>query len=118
MLAYAHGTTTTPLLGETIGANLERTAAAYGDREALVVRHQGVRWTYTELDERENRMARALVAAGLEPGDRMDIWAPNCAEGQGPVAHRASNATARPPSWHVRWPPTRGSQPCAPRSPT
>ncbi len=79
-LSYAHGTAGTPLLGETIGANLERTAAAHGDREALVVRHQQVRWTYAELDERVDRVARALVAAGLRPGDRMGVWAPNCAE--------------------------------------
>ncbi|MEA2125159.1 MAG: fatty-acyl-CoA synthase, partial [Solirubrobacteraceae bacterium] len=79
-LSYAHGTSETPLLGETIGENLERAVAAYGDREALVVRHQDVRWTYAELDERVDRVARALAAAGLEPGDRMGIWAPNCAE--------------------------------------
>jgi fatty-acyl-CoA synthase len=80
VLSYAHGTSTTPLLGETIGENLERAVAEHGDREALVVRHQGVRWTYSELDERVDRVARALVAAGLAPGDRMGIWAPNCAE--------------------------------------
>ena len=79
-LSYAHGTSTTPLLGETIGANLDRTVAAHGDREALVVRHQDVRWTYSELAERVGRLARALVAIGLEPGDRLGIWAPNCAE--------------------------------------
>ena len=50
--SYAHGASATPLLGETIGANLARTAAAHGGREALVVRHQGIRWTYAELDER------------------------------------------------------------------
>ncbi len=80
MLAYAHGTSTTPLLGETIGDNLDRTVAAHGGREALVVRHQDVRWTYAELAERVDRVARALVAAGLQKGDRMGIWAPNCAE--------------------------------------
>jgi fatty-acyl-CoA synthase len=79
-LSYAHGTSTTPLLGETIGANLERTVAAHADREALVVAHQDVRWTYAEFDERVDRVARGLVAMGLAPGDRMGIWAPNCAE--------------------------------------
>src|SRR4051812_12780225 len=78
--SYAHGTSTTPLLGETIGANLDRAVAAFGDREALVVRHQDVRWTYAELGERVDRLARALVAGGLAPGDRLGIWAPNCAE--------------------------------------
>ena len=79
-LSYASGPADRPLLGETIGANLERTAAAHPEREALVVRHQDVRWTYAELDARVDRVARALMAAGLEPGDRMGIWAPNCAE--------------------------------------
>jgi fatty-acyl-CoA synthase len=78
--SYASGTAALPLLGETIGANLARTAAAHGGREALVVRHQGIRWTYAELDAEVDRVARALIAAGLEPGDRMGIWAPNCVE--------------------------------------
>ncbi|MEJ7893953.1 MAG: AMP-binding protein [Solirubrobacteraceae bacterium] len=79
-VSYAHGTSDVPLLGETIGANLDRTVAAHGSREALVVCHQDVRWTYDELAARVDRFARALVAAGLEPGDRVGIWAPNCAE--------------------------------------
>src|SRR5690242_6454690 len=79
-LSYAHGTSTTPLLGETIGENLHRAVREHGDREALVVCHQGVRWTYAELGERVDRLARGLVAAGLQPGDRVGIWAPNCAE--------------------------------------
>jgi fatty-acyl-CoA synthase len=70
----------TPLLGETIGESLERTVAAHGDREALVVRHQDVRLTYAELNGQVDRLARALMAAGLEAGDRLGIWAPNCAE--------------------------------------
>jgi fatty-acyl-CoA synthase len=79
-MSYAHGTASTPLLGETIGDNFDRTVAAHPDREALVVRHQGVRLTYSELSEQIDRVARALVASGLRPGDRMGIWAPNCAE--------------------------------------
>jgi fatty-acyl-CoA synthase len=78
--SYAHGTATTPLLGETIGSNLERMVAAHPHREALVVRHQGVRWTYSQLNERVDRLARGLVASGLRRGDRLGIWAPNCAE--------------------------------------
>jgi fatty-acyl-CoA synthase len=78
--SYAHGTSTTPLLGDTIGANLARTAATHAGRDALVVRHQAIRWSYAELDERVDRVARALIAAGLEQGDRIGIWAPNCAE--------------------------------------
>src|SRR5213592_2529480 len=80
MLSYAHGASTTPLLGETIGANLERTAARVPDAEALVSRHQGIRLTYAELDEEVDRAARALLAAGLAPGDRLGIWSPNRAE--------------------------------------
>src|SRR5256885_16269933 len=77
MLSYAHGASTTPLLGETIGANLECTAARVPDAEALVSRHQGLRLTYAELDAAVSRAARALLAAGLAPGDRIGIWSPN-----------------------------------------
>jgi fatty-acyl-CoA synthase len=69
-----------PLLGDTIGDNLDRTAQRFPDREALCVRHQGVRLTYAELVEEANLVARALIAAGIERGDRVGIWAPNCAE--------------------------------------
>jgi fatty-acyl-CoA synthase len=80
MLSYANGTSTTPLLGETIGANLERTAARVPDADALVSCHQGIRLTYGELDDEVDRAARALLSAGLEPGDRLGIWSPNRAE--------------------------------------
>jgi fatty-acyl-CoA synthase len=78
--SYAQGAVTTPLLGETIGASLERTASEHPDREALVVRHQGRRLTYAQLNDQVDRLARALLAAGIEKGDRLGIWAPNCAE--------------------------------------
>src|SRR3954462_4194719 len=78
--SYASGVATKPLIGETIGENLERAVGRFGDREALVVRHQDVRLTYAELDARVNALARGLLAAGLEQGDRVGIWAPNCAE--------------------------------------
>src|SRR4051794_35154197 len=78
--SYAHGTSATALLGETIGGNLDRTVAAYGEREALVSVHQGLRYTYAELGEAVQRTARALLAAGIEAGDRVGIWSPNCAE--------------------------------------
>jgi fatty-acyl-CoA synthase len=68
------------LLGETVGANFDRAVAAYADRDAVVVHDQGVRWTYAEFGARVDRLARALVASGLRAGDRMGIWAPNCAE--------------------------------------
>ncbi|HEY3189402.1 MAG TPA: AMP-binding protein, partial [Solirubrobacteraceae bacterium] len=80
MLSYAHGASSTPLLGETIGANLERTVARVPDADALVSCHQGIRLTYGQLDEQVDRAARALLAAGLAPGDRLGIWSPNRAE--------------------------------------
>ena len=78
--SYAAGPTDVPLLETTIGADLERTAARVGDREALVECATGRRWTYAELDRDVDRLARSLLAAGLEAGDRVGIWAPNCAE--------------------------------------
>ncbi|WP_250038100.1 AMP-binding protein [Paractinoplanes maris] len=80
MLSYASGVSELPLLGETIGANLERTVARFGDREALVDVAAGSRWTYAELDADVNRLARGLLARGIGKGDRVGIWAPNCAE--------------------------------------
>src|SRR3954454_13160146 len=79
-VSYAHGTSDVPLLGETIGANLERTVARFGDREAVVSCHQGVRLTYAELDAAVDRVASGLIAAGIAKGDRVGIWAPNCVE--------------------------------------
>ena len=79
-LSYAHGTTSVPLIGETIGANFDRAVARWGERPALVVRHQGVRWTYRELGERVDAFAAGLIALGLEPGERVGIWSPNNAE--------------------------------------
>ncbi len=68
------------MLGETIGANLERTVERFGDREALVSVHQGLRYTYTQFDDEVNRVARGLLAMGLGRADRVGIWSPNCAE--------------------------------------
>ena len=78
--SYVHGTGTTPLIGETIGAALERAARIHGARTALVSRHQNIRWTYAELNERADALATGLLALGLHSGDRIGIWAPNCAE--------------------------------------
>jgi fatty-acyl-CoA synthase len=78
--SYASGTSTVALLGDTIGANFRRTVAAHGDREALVDCATARRFTYRELSEEVDRVARGLLAMGVERGDRVGIWAPNCAE--------------------------------------
>jgi fatty-acyl-CoA synthase len=80
MLSYENGLGARPLLGETIGANLELTAARFPDRDALVDRQQQVRLTYAELDAEVDRLARGLIAAGIVKGDRVGIWAPNRSE--------------------------------------
>ena len=80
MKSYDAGQTHTPLLEETIGANFERVVAANADAEALVDVAQDRRWTYGALNAEINQVARALVALGINSGDRIGIWAPNCAE--------------------------------------
>jgi fatty-acyl-CoA synthase len=80
MLSYAHGAYADPLLGETIGHNLERTIARVPDAEALVSYHQGLRYTYAEFGEAVDRLAGGLLAAGLTRGDRVGVWGPNRAE--------------------------------------
>jgi len=79
-LSYAAGETTTPLLEETIGTNLERTVAQWPDREALVEVASGRRWTWREFDHAVDEAARGLIGLGIAPGDRVGMWAPNCAE--------------------------------------
>jgi fatty-acyl-CoA synthase len=75
--SYVHGTSDVPLLGETIGENLRRTAERFPDREALVVPYQGYRATYRELWEQTGLVARGLLARGVKKGDRVGIWSPN-----------------------------------------
>src|SRR5688572_12867255 len=79
-LSYAHGASDVSLLGETIGENLRRTVERFGEREALVVRHQGYRATYRQLWEQTGLAARGLLARGVQKGDRVGIWAPNRSE--------------------------------------
>lgn len=80
MDAMTAGPTDSPLLRQTIGDNLRATVAAHGDNEALVSVHQDIRWTYTEFGDRVDRLARGMLAAGLQTGDRVGIWSPNHAE--------------------------------------
>ncbi|WP_439383927.1 AMP-binding protein [Amycolatopsis lexingtonensis] len=78
--SYASGTSEVPLLGDTIGDNFDRTVAAFGDRDALVDRTAGRRWTYRELAAEVDALALGLVARGIGKGDRVGIWSPNRAE--------------------------------------
>ncbi|MDE0392493.1 MAG: AMP-binding protein [Rhodospirillales bacterium] len=79
-MSYVSGASANPLLGLTIGAQLDRTAARFPDNEALVVRQQDVRWSYGALTEKVDAFAAGLLALGLEPGDRIGIWSPNNSE--------------------------------------
>ena len=74
------GPTNQPLLEDTIGRVFDQTVARFPDTDALVVRHQDIRWTYREYQEQIDRLACGLLALGIEPGDRVGIWAPNCYE--------------------------------------
>jgi fatty-acyl-CoA synthase len=78
--SYAHGACDQPLLGETIGDNLERTVARVPDADALVSVHQGIRYTYAEFNDAVDRLARGILAGGVERGDRVGVWSPNRAE--------------------------------------
>src|SRR2546430_14300012 len=75
--SYVHGASDKPLLGEPIFRNLRRTAARFGDREALVVTHQGYRATYGELVAQCEEVARGLMARGVKKGERVGIRSPN-----------------------------------------
>jgi fatty-acyl-CoA synthase len=78
--SYAHGASDVSLIGETIGASFDRTVATWGDQPGLIVRQQGIRWSYCELGEKVEAFAVGLVALGLRPGERIGIWSPNNAE--------------------------------------
>jgi fatty-acyl-CoA synthase len=78
--SYSHGASGQPLLGETIGTNLRRVAARHPGREAVVDLPTGRRWTYAQFDADTDTLALALIEAGIEAGDRVGIWSPNCAE--------------------------------------
>jgi fatty-acyl-CoA synthase len=80
MLSYDHGTSKTRLIGETIGAFFDRQVAAYREREALVVRHQNIRWSWGDLGRRVDDLAAGLLSLGLKRGERVGIWSPNNAE--------------------------------------
>ncbi|MGD0429770.1 MAG: AMP-binding protein [Acetobacteraceae bacterium] len=79
-LSYAHGVSTTPLIGETIGVHFNRTVERWGDRPGLISRQQGISWTWKELGEKVDAFAAGLRAMDLKPGERVGIWSPNNAE--------------------------------------
>ena len=79
-LSYAKGATETPLLDHTIGQALDLAAQRWPDALALVSRHQGIRWTWSDLKAQADAVACGLLSHGLKRGDRVGIWAPNCAE--------------------------------------
>ncbi|MFE5481631.1 AMP-binding protein [Streptomyces sp. NPDC056527] len=79
-LSYAHGASPTELLGDTIGANLDRAVATWPEREALVDVPTGRRWTYARFGADVENLADALLGSGVAKGDRVGIWAVNCAE--------------------------------------
>ena len=78
--SHTIGETDPPLLEQTIPDNLDATIARFGEREALVDVAQGIRWTYADFGAQVDRLACALLAAGLRPGERVGVWAPNCAQ--------------------------------------
>jgi fatty-acyl-CoA synthase len=78
--SYVHGASDTPLIGETIGLHFDRVVERFAERDALVVRHQQLRWTYRELKDRVDALGAGLLALGLEPGQRIGIWSPNNSE--------------------------------------
>ena len=78
--SYASGASAVPLLGETIGANLDRNAGAHPDREALVDVPSGRRWTYAQFVADVDTLALGLLELGVEKGDRVGLWSPNCPE--------------------------------------
>lgn len=96
-LAYDHGASATPLSAETLAESLRHTVERFGEREALVVRHQGYRATYDELWEQVGAAGRGLLARGVQKGDRIGIqYTPGR-----PVRRRA------PPSRTTGWSTTR-----------
>ncbi|MDW3214849.1 MAG: AMP-binding protein [Ilumatobacteraceae bacterium] len=78
--SYEAGPVDVELLRETIPQNLTRTIETHGRNEAIVSRHQGIRWTYEEFGHRVTELAKSLMHAGLQKGDRLGLWSPNYAE--------------------------------------
>ena len=78
--SYVHGASGAPLIGATIGEYFDAIVEQFGERDALIARHQQIRWSWTELKQRVDALATGLLALGLKPGERIGIWSPNNAE--------------------------------------
>jgi fatty-acyl-CoA synthase len=78
--SYVHGASAVPLIGDTVGSHFDKAVERWPDREALVVRHQNIRWTYRDLQGEVDALAAGLLALGLEPGERIGIWSHNNSE--------------------------------------
>ena len=78
--SYSRGAQDKALLALTIGQAFDRTATCYPEREALIVRHQDQRLSWAQLSRAVDLHARGFMALGLQAGDRLGIWAPNCLE--------------------------------------
>src|SRR6056300_805953 len=78
--SYYCGEASSQIIYKTIGEVLAQTVERYPDNEALVVTHQGIRWTYREFKQQIDRLATGLLKLGIEPGDRVGIWGPNSFE--------------------------------------
>ena len=79
-VSYAHGTSDVALLGQTVGENLLATASRFSECDALVDVPSGRRWSFSELADWSRAVAKGLLAMGIEKGDRVGIWSPNCPE--------------------------------------
>jgi fatty-acyl-CoA synthase len=79
-VSFESGTSDRPLLYRTVDGVLKTAVAEGPERTALVVPYQSLRFTFAEFDRAVERLARGMIACGLEPGERIGIWAPNCAE--------------------------------------
>jgi fatty-acyl-CoA synthase len=80
VLSFVHGASSAPLLFDTLDTVLKRAVAHGAERTAVVVSQQSIRYTFRQLDQAVERVARGFVACGLEAGERVGIWAPNCSE--------------------------------------
>ena len=79
-LSYVHGASETSFIGDTIGVHFDRIVERFAERDASIVRHQHIRWTYRELKEWVDGFAAGLLALRLKRGDRIGVWSPNNAE--------------------------------------